>query len=165
MTSPSFKESQEDDPSSVALLPSLVQSFGSRVNTLPLSKKQKTSLSKMIDSLVYSFDNDGKKVPTAKYQTLINDTLKQLYGSRADSVQEYGRIGAEIEDIAVQRVVSHDIYRPLNDMALKLQEDMNYLKQLQIKYDTSFYETADKIGLAPMTARADYIGKKMQYED
>ena len=164
MTSPSFKESQEEDPSSVALLPSLVQSFGSRVNTLPLSKKQKTALSDMIDSLVYSFDNDREKVPTAKYQTLINDTLKQLYGSRADSVQEYGRIGAEIEDIAVQRVVSHDIYRPLNDMALQLQDDMNYLKQLQIKYDTSFYETADKIGLAPMTARADYIGKKMQYE-
>ena len=164
MTSPEFDESLKDDPSSVAIIPSLVQSFGYRVNTLPLSKKQKTALSKTIDSLVFSFDNGGHKIPTAKYQTLINDTLKNLYGSRADSVQEYGRIGADIEDIAVQRVVSHDIYRPLNDMALKLQEDMNYLKQLQIKYDTSFYETADKIGLAPMTARADFIGKKMQYE-
>lgn len=164
MTSPGFDESLKDDPASVALIPSLVQSFGSRINSLPLSKRQKSALSRTIDDLVYSYDNDGHKVPTAKYQTLINNTLKDLYGSRADAVQEYGRIGADIEDIAVQRVVSHDIYRPLNEMAVELQNDMNYLNKLMAKHDTSYYSEANKLGVGSMSANADFVSRKMQYE-
>lgn len=164
MTSPTFDESLKDDPSSVALVPSLIQSFGSRINSLPLSRKQRKYLHSVIDELVYSYDNDGKKVPTAKYQTLVNDTLKRLYGSRADATQEYGRIGADIEDIAVQRVVSHDIYRPLNEMALELQNDMNYLNKLMVQFDTSYYTTANKLGVPSMSAKADFVSRKMQYE-
>lgn len=164
MTSPSFDESLKDDPSSVALVPSLIQSFGSRINSLPLSRKQRKYMHSVIDELVYSFDNDGKKVPTAKYQTLVNDTLKKLYGSRADATQEFGRIGAEIEDIAVQRVVSHDIYRPLNEMAIELQNDMNHLQKLMLQFDTNYYATANKVGLPSMTAKSDFVSKKMQYE-
>lgn len=164
MTSPTFDESLKDDPSAVALIPSLVRSFGARINSLPLSRKQRKYMHSVVDDLVYSFDNDGSKVPTAKYQTLVNDTLKKLYGSRADAVQEYGRIGAEVEDIAIQRVISHDIYRPLNEMAIELQSDMNYLNKLMVQFDTSYYTEANKLGVPSMSAKADYVSRKMQYE-
>ena len=164
MTSPDFDESLKDDPSSVSLIPSLIKSFGARINSLPLNRKQRKYMHYVIDDLIYSIDNEGNKVPTAKYQTLVNDTLTKLYGSRANAVQEYGRIGADIEDIAVQRVISHDIYRPLNEMAIELQDDMNYLNKLMLKYDTSYYTQANKQNLGSMSAKADFVTRKMQYE-
>lgn len=164
MTSPSFDDSLKDDPSAVALIPSLVQSFGARINSLPLNRRQKKYMYSLVDELVYSFDLDGNKIPTAKYQTLVNDTLSDLYGSRHKAVKAYGEIGSEIEDIAIQRVVSHDIYRPLNEMAIELQNDMNHLQKLMVQFDTNYYNTANKLGLPSMTAKADFVSKKMQYE-
>lgn len=148
----------------LGLTPSIVQSFASRINSLPLSRRQRKYMHNIIDELVFSRDLKGDKVPTAKYQTLINDTLKRLYGSRADATQEYGRIGADAEDIAVQRFLGDDLYRPLNQLALELTNDLNHVAQLQAKYDTDYLSQANKLGLGGLSARADYASRKLQEE-
>lgn len=161
------KDVSDEDKSLDAILgltPSIVQSFGSRINSLPLSRRQRKYMHTLIDELVYSRDSSGNKVPTAKYQTLINDTLSKLYGSRADATQQYGRIGADAEDIAVQRFLGNDLYRPLNEMALELQKDLNYVSSLQAQYDSSYLSQANKLGLPVMSASADFVAKKLQYE-
>lgn len=164
MTSPDFDESLKDDPSAVSLLPSLVRSFGSRVNNLPLNRRQRKALHSLVDELVFTYDSKGDKIPTAKYETLINNTLKELYGSRADATKEYGRIGADVQDIAVQRFLGEEIYRPLNEMAVELQNDLNHVAKLQAKFDSDYLTQANKDGLGRTSASADFVTKKLQLE-
>lgn len=159
------KYSKEEllDPSFTALAPSLIESFGSRINSLPLTRRQKRSLSGIIDSLTWSY-NGEIKVPTSKYQTLINNMNTDLFKSRNALAQASALPGADSESIDVIRAIGADIYKPLVDMQLKVEKAVNNVKLLQAKFNSDYYTEANKLGLGSQTAGAEFASRKLVAE-
>lgn len=148
------------DPSFVQLAPSLVQSFGSRINSLPLTRRQKRSLRGVIDSLPWSYNGDVK-VPTSKYQTLINNMNSDLFKSRNALAQASALPGADAESIDVIRAIGDDIYRPLVNMSIEIEKATNRVKLLQARFDSDYYSRANQLGLGSQTAETEFSTRKL----
>lgn len=161
-----------NDPSFVNLLSnSIMTSFGNRVPKLPYSNRQKRKLKSFIDELTYSFDFDGNKVPTARYQELVNNKLKDLYGSRSGATEAFGKIGADAESTEAQKAIANDIYRPLNQLALDLMKDnyqvellTNDVKRLQNQFDTNYLSQAIYKGVPTYKAGSEAASYKLRME-
>ena len=158
-----FTREEMLDPSFVELAPSLVESFGSRVNSLPLSRRQKKALRDVVDNLTFSF-NGNEKVPTAKYQALVNGLNSDLFKSRNELAQSSSLPGADKESIDAIRAIGNDIYKPLVDQSIKLEKSINSVKALQAQFDADYLKTANDLGLGGMSASAEFASRKLVHE-
>lgn len=160
------KYSREEmlDPSFVQLAPSLVRSFGSRINSLPLNRRQRKVMHTLVDDLVFTYDENMNKVPTSKYQTLINGMNTDLFKSRNALAQASGLVGADTSDIDALRAIGEDIYKPLNEQSLQIASALNRVTQLQAQFDTSYLEEANRLGLGSVSAGAEFASRKLVKE-
>lgn len=148
---------------------SLTDSISRRIDKLPFSRRERRKLKSVMDSLIWneSTDGDTSDSPDGKpfynrsfssaFQTLANGMLKDLLNSRADVTESSGRIGSENESQTVMRFIGKQIYRPLNELALDVQ---NALLTKNNSYLNAFNNA--KGGAAQATA--EITGYRMQAE-
>lgn len=147
---------------------SLTDSISRRIDKLPFSRRERRKLKSVMDSLIWNENTsgrpedaypDGNDIYTRQFstafETLANSMLKDLLNSRADVTESAGRIGSENQSQTVMKFIGQQIYRPLNELALDVQ---NALLTKNKSYLNAFNNS--KGGAAQ--AKAEITGYRMQ---
>lgn len=122
----------------------LDRALARKMSYMNLSRSERKYLSSALSRLRGVPDTDGVFHASAAFETIVNDVMSDLHISRNKFAETYGKPGAQGgENQNALRFISMEIYKPLNDMMITVQNAMLNSQTEKYGYEAEYYQHLD----------------------